>query len=122
MYNYREAVEKDIREWMEENPELWESEDDMDEVYEIISEAVWTADSVTGNASGSYTFNRFRARQYFFEDENSDEYISDMINAGFIASQDFAGAVSESNWEAIDVSIRCYLVSECLSKILDEMK
>lgn len=121
MYNYKEAIENDIREWMEENRELWDSEEDGDVVYEIVSDSVWMADSVTGNASGSYTFNRLQARQYFFEDEDSDDYISEMFNAGFITRQDFAGAVSESNWEVIDVSIRCYLVSECLSKILDEI-
>ena len=121
MYSYKEAVKKDIREWMDENRDVWESEDDRDEVYEIISDAIWTADSVTGNASGSYTFNRWQARQYFFEDESTDDYIEQMINDGFVTSSDIGASIAVSDWEKIDVCIRCWLCSQCLAEILDGM-
>lgn len=119
MYSYKESVKKDIREWMDNNRDLWVSENDEDRAYEIISDAIWMADSVTGNASGSYTFNRWQARQYFFEDKTTDDYIEQMINDGFITSESIGSSIALSNWEEIDVCIRCWLCSECLYDILD---
>ena len=44
-----------------------------------------------------------------------------MIEDGFMSAEDVGKAVSESNWEYLDVSIRCWLLSDCITEILDEM-
>lgn len=120
MYSYKETVKGDVREWMEDNKDQWEGLDRHD-VYEVVYDACWVADEVTGNASGSYTFSRWDARNNFFEDEDSDEYISQMIEDGFSTAEEVGQKVSESNWEWLDVSIRCWLLCDCLTEILDEM-
>ena len=120
MYSYKETVKSDVREWMEDNKDQLEGLDRHD-VYEVVYDACWVADEVTGNASGSYTFSRYEARHNFFEDEDSDEYIENMVDDGFSTAEEIGKAVSESNWELLDVSIRCWLLSDCITEILDEM-
>lgn len=120
MYSYKESVKSDVRDWMEENRDQWEGLDRHD-VYEVVYDACWVADGVTGNASSSYTFSRYEARQNFFEDDDSDEYISQMIEDGFTTKESVGRAVSESQWELLDVSIRCWLLTDAVTEILDEM-
>ena len=112
MYNYREALKEDIRSWMNENQE---------KDYDAVFEGCWIADEVTGNGSGSYTFNRQVARQYFFEDIYSDDYIFGMIQDGMCTAEEIGNRMAHSDWEWIDVSIRCYLLSEVVQEVLDEM-
>lgn len=52
-YDYRNAMKHDIRQWIEDN--YFDGDED-----ELIDE-LWYADPVTGNLSGSYTFNRYTA-------------------------------------------------------------
>lgn len=118
MYNYREAVTSDLLDWMEENRELWA---DMEryEAYEKIYDLVWVDDSVTGNASGSYTFNRYQARENFFGDDDSEAYLDALVDEGLLDHAQIGKWVAEENWETIDVCIRCHLVGECLEEVLD---
>ena len=119
MYSYKETVKTDIKGWMDDHSEELEGLD-RSGVFEVVYDACWVADEVTGNASGSYTFSRYEARRNFFEDDDSDEYISQMIEDGFSTAEEVGQKVSESNWEWLDVSIRCWLLSQCLSEVLDE--
>ena len=36
--------------------------EDLEELEQSLNDDLWTVDSVTGNASGSYTFNRYQAQ------------------------------------------------------------
>ena len=119
MYSYKEVVRSDVREWIENNKEQIEGLDRHD-AYEIIYDSCWVDDSVTGNASGSYTFSRWEARQNFFNDEDSEEYIDQMIEDGFTTRESVGRAVQESQWELLDVSIRCWLLCDAVSDVLDE--
>ena len=120
MYDYKEVTKANVREWMEENREMWESEDRHD-AYEIVYDATWVDDSVTGNGSGSFTFSRLEARRNFFEDENSDDYVAEMIEDGFMDKALFAEKIACSDWEWVDVSIRCWLLGACVTEIMDEI-
>ena len=84
-------------------------------------DSCWVDDSVTGNVSGSYTFSRWEARQNFFNDEDSDEYISQMIEDGFMSANELGKKIAESNWEYIDLSIRCWLLCDAVNDVLDEI-
>ena len=119
MYNYKEQVRADVREWIDDNKEQIEGLDRHD-AYEVIYDSCWVDDSVTGNASGSYTYSRWEARQNFFNDEDSDEYIDQMIEDGFTCRESVGRAVQESQWELLDVSIRCWLLCDAVSDVLDE--
>ena len=119
MYSYKEQIRSDVRKWIEDNREQIGGLD-RHEAYEFIYDSCWVDDSVTGNASGSYTFSRYEARQNFFEDEDTDEYISQMIEDGFTTRESVGRAVEESQWELLDVSIRCWLLCDAVSDVLDE--
>ena len=67
-YDYRSAVQKDVRDYIEGNLKdiLQEvgydrDEDDINDfmmdIEEALNDAMFTDDSVTGNGSGSYWFN-----------------------------------------------------------------
>lgn len=60
-YNYLEAMKQDVKEYIEENINAtdYEIKEDLEE---YLNDTLWTEDSVTGNASGSYTFNRATAK------------------------------------------------------------
>ena len=119
MYSYKEQVRADVKEWIEDNKEQIEGLDRHD-AYEVVYDSCWVDDSVTGNASGSYTFSRYEARQNFFNDEDSEEYIDQMIEDGFTCRESVGRAVQESQWELLDVSIRCWLLCDAVSDVLDE--
>ena len=119
MYNYKEQIRADVKEWIEDNKEQIEGLDRHD-AFEVVYDSCWVDDSVTGNASGSYTFSRWEARQNFFNDEDSEEYIDQMIEDGFTCRESVGRAVQESQWELLDVSIRCWLLCDAVSDVLDE--
>lgn len=57
-YDYLEAVKDDVREYIKDHDLLEEGwQDSRDELEEKLNDDLWAEDSVTGNASGSYTFN-----------------------------------------------------------------
>lgn len=111
MYDYREAIENDIREWIKESGETFS---DRDEIYDEL----FTNDSVTGNASGSYTCNAYKAREYVLGDDNAEDYIRELISEYCLDSETIASHLFD--WEYWDVSIRCYLLSSVLYDMDDE--
>jgi hypothetical protein len=66
-YDYLSAVESDVREYIENNVNFHDYSD-LDEMKEDLNKKLFVDDSVTGNASGSYTFNakEFVFRSLFF--------------------------------------------------------
>ena len=119
-YNYRESIKADVLNWMEEHREELEGMDRAD-IEEFITDSCWVADEVTGNASGSYTFSRVQARDYFFSDLDSDDYISQMVQEGFLSEAEVGECITSSNWEKLDVCIRCYLLGEAVSEAMESI-
>ena len=59
-YNYEENMKEDIKNYILENYEKEEIENlDYNDIYDEL----FIADSVTGNGSGSYTFNTWEAEE-----------------------------------------------------------
>lgn len=112
-YNYYEEVKNDIRNFIEsEGIEV--TKENKDELLEELNDTLWCNDSVTGNGSGSYTFNTWQA----------EENLCHNMDLLKIACDDWGGDLGE--WvdrgaEYCDVSIRCYLLYSCLSNVLDEL-
>lgn len=112
-YDYREAIKKDIRKFIKVN--MWYTlipSKDKDELYMYLFDAMWAEDSVTGNRSGSYYCNAWKAEEAICH--NVDLYQEACEEFG-ISRTPFKGA------EAADVTIRCYLLGECLAEVLDEI-
>ena len=115
---YRDQVKSDIKDYLtQEN--LWPTAEPGTSEYEEQRDAAYDhcymADSITGNASGSYTFNTWQA------EENVchllwDEDLWLLLNG----SMEVNPADMAKGPEYIDVSIRCALVSECLDAVLEE--
>lgn len=109
-YNYYSAVRKDIENYMADNFNAKDYQD-KDEAYEAMNDEMWTADSVTGNGSGSYTFSRWQAEENLCHNldllaEAAEEFCCDMD-------------ILKDGAEACDVTIRCYLLGQILPKVLD---
>ena len=116
-YNYLEAMKQDIKEYIEENINVtdYETREDLEE---YLNDTLWTEDSVTGNASGSYTFNRATAKKYVDE---SKDLVNDMMEE-FDCKDKVANWWIENNYEAIDVSIRCYFLGQAISEVLEKIE
>lgn len=117
MYDYETAVREDVQQAIEEN--YTEDEiiqhlaEDRDEWEEKLYDDLWVDDSVTGNASGSYTFNSYTAGANL------------VGNWGLLleALEEFGDSsenVIEKGEEWCDVTIRCYVLGGALRSVLDE--
>lgn len=121
-YNYYEAIKQDVRDWL--NEEFKEGIDfstmDSDErcdFEQTINDDLWTCDSVTGNASGSYTFNSEVAKGYILDNLDLLREACEMMGCLSSLSEKF---FDEQNYEWCDVTIRCYLLDWAIHTVLKE--
>lgn len=112
-YNYLEAMTEDIKNYI--NSEITLSDySDREELEEYLSDRLWMEDSVTGNGSGSYTCNTYQA----------EEYICHNLDLLEQACEEFGkdiGIEIKNGAENCDVTIRCYLLGQAITEVLDEM-
>ncbi len=113
-YNYEEAVKNDVIEYIktETNIQDYASEN---QLVNYLNDALWIEDSVTGNASGSYTFNTYEA------EENLSHNLDLLHEALREYGVDFEKAL-ESGPEYCDVVIRCYLLPKAIQEAVDELE
>lgn len=119
MYNYLDAMKKDVLQAIRENYTLSDY-DDRDELEQVLNDDLWIDDSVTGNASGSYTFNSARAEEYVRAD--GIEYLREAISEWCIDAETVAEKFLNEEWEYFDVTIRCYLLGQAISAALDDIE
>ena len=92
------------------------NEMDADEIRETLYDELFVDDSVTGNASGSYTFSRSLAKGNVLDaldvlKEACEEFgCMNQLGQRFV-NEDF---------EWMDVTIRCYLLGEAISIFLEQ--
>ena len=115
-YNYREVMKNDIKQAIKEYME-WENVSIEDLDIDTLNDYLWTDDSVTGNASGSYTMNSALAKKFVLDNEDLQV---EAIKGFGLDSEDIADKLHD--WEYWDVSIRCYLLYEVLQDVLDELQ
>ena len=113
-YNYLEAITNDAKQAILENMDMWEWHN-REELEENANDWLWTADEVTGNASGSYTFSTWQA------EENLCHNMDELEDACDEFGQDIGEAVKQGA-EYCDVTIRCYLLSQAISAAIDELE
>lgn len=112
LYNYHIAVKDDIREYIKENYNSV-----TEKMRAEIFDTILGEDSVTGNASGSYTMNRAIAKEYIIE--NIDLLNRAVDEYGF-DKKDIGEQFLSEEWEQLDVLIRLYLVGEYFDDIFSE--
>ena len=118
-YNYREAMREDILDYIRSEINLDDFRGNRDELEELLNDDLWTTDSVTGNASGSYTFNSNRAREYVLG--NMDD-LTDALREFCEDPAEIGSRFLREDWEGFDVTIRCYLLGECIAVVLDDLE
>ena len=118
MYDYLEAMKSDIIDYVRNdvNTDEFSSREELEE---SLYDDLWTVDSVTGNGSGSYTFNRAEAEEYV--NDNSD-LLREAISEFCVDSETVAEKFLEADYEYFDVTIRCYLLGQAISEALDELE
>ena len=119
MYDYLEQITADVRDYVEQEIDLTEWAGDRDGLEEKLNDDLWTCDSVTGNGSGSYTFNRVQAKIYVLD--GMDE-LQEAVNEFGIDSETIVEKFLESDWEYFDVTIRCYLLGQAIAAVLDDLE
>lgn len=112
-YNYMEAMTKDIKEYIKNEVTLSDYSD-RDELEEYLNDTLWTEDSITGNASGSYFCNAYKAEECLCH--NWD------LLAEAVQEFGYTGNVLEKGAEWCDVTIRCYLLGQAIVEVLDDME
>lgn len=112
-YNYLEAVKDDVREYIEDEIDFTDY-GTIEDLEQFLNDELFINDSVTGNASGSYTFNTWEAEENLC---HNMELLADAL-------QEFGNDLSylEKGAEACDVTIRCYLLSQAISEVLEELE
>jgi len=121
MANYFEQVKADIKQYLEDNEyrfSIHELEtEDPDEVREELYNILWTEDSVTGNASGSYTFNREESKQYVLDDMDT---VAEALKEFCVEAQTIGDKFISEDWDYFDVTARCYVLGQALDEVLAE--
>ncbi len=114
MYDYKKAMTEDIEQ------ELWErgfiGVDDLDEAYQELYDDLWIEDNVTGNGSGSYTFDNYKAKEYVTD---NIELCAEALREFCVDAETIADKFLYEEWEYFDVTIRCYLLGEVLGEVLE---
>ena len=112
-YNYLEQVTSDAKEAILDQMDKWDF-NSRDELEQIANDVLWTDDSVTGNASGSYYCNAWKAEEAICHnwdllEEAIDEFGGDTD-------------ILQQGAESCDVTIRCYLLVQAIGAALDELE
>ncbi|WP_394910560.1 hypothetical protein [uncultured Robinsoniella sp.] len=113
-YNYQEAVKNDVMDYIK-NEIDFKDFDNIDELEEKLNDDLFTEDSVTGNGSGSYTFNTYEAEENLCHNiallkEACEEFGSDI------------GELVQKGAESCDVTIRCYLLGQAITEAMKEVE
>lgn len=111
-YDYYEVVKNDIKEYIKDHNIDVTSEDfDRDD----LCDRLWVSDSVTGNASGSYTFNAYQAEENLCHNWDLLEEVLEGFGQTDVN-------ILDKGAEWCDVTIRCYLLGQCMDEVIDEIE
>ena len=117
MYNYLEAVKNDVRTAIEEGRVYIDYDNEIDDIIVSIEDILWANETVTGNESGSYTFDKEKAKGYV--SENMD-LLADAIDV-FDCREEAGKNLADKNWEYFDVIIRLYVLNQAVEEVVKEM-
>lgn len=98
---YFDDVKQDALEAIEDCVDYYDT-------YEEFIDSLWVNDSVTGNGSGSYYFNSYKAKKRVLEAFNEDDAIFAEYSTQF-GTDALADSTNDGHidWEGFDVRLRC---------------
>ena len=116
--DYKEETRENIKEYIRENYDKEDLEYVGDRFIDKLRDALFMADSVTGNASGSYTCNAYEAEQNVQGIIWDDEFIEEL---NFYYGEDI-GECMKLGAEGVDVTARCLALDYIdLKDVIDEV-
>lgn len=119
-YDYYEAVKEDLKSAIADDADYIDVNtlSDRDELEEYCNDEYFVDDRVTGNASGSYTFNRATAKEYVLD--NIDLYNEALAEFAADPHRTAGETLIDGEWEQADVAIRCYVLGAAVADLMDE--
>ena len=115
MSDYRTEVRESIEQYLEDHEQFINMADfDSTEDFETwLYDELFVSDEVTGNASGSFTFNSYEAKEKVFADMQT---VTDALKEFCCGqSEEVADAFLNEKWEFLDVTARCYVLGEVIA-------
>lgn len=113
-YDYYKNVREDIKQRLNEWLDFDRINDysDIDEVISAVYDDFFNSDSITGNGSGSYTFNSWAAEENLCHN-------MDLLKE---ALDELGGELNDyiDSAEACDVTIRCYVLGQLVGEVVKE--
>ena len=108
--NVREDIKQRLNEWLDFN--RINDYSDIDEVINAVYDDFFNSDSITGNGSGSYTFNSWAAEENLC---HNMDLLKEALN-------EFGGELNDyiDSAEACDVTIRCYVLGQLVGEVVKE--
>ena len=110
-YDYYENVKEDVKDYIKENYDNLE-DIDKDNLYDDL----FISDSVTGNASGSYYCNAWKAEEAICH--NMDLLVEALECFGY--EEGFNAMEKGAEW--CDVTIRCYVLGQVIDDAIEELE
>ncbi len=116
-YDYRTTVKEDIKAYILEcmdydNVSKEDFIENSDLAFDSYYDNAFVSDSVTGNASGSYTFNSWKAEENICHNMDLAKEAFEMFGYD---------GINTDSAETIDVTIRCYLLGEMWEEAVEEL-
>lgn len=119
--SYFNEMYDDVLEYIAENINLADyTEDgelDREALEEKLNDDCFVADSVTGNASGSYYFNSYKAAEKV---RNETDLLIEALECFGDEAESYKRAILDP--EYADVTIRCYYLGEVVARVLDDIE
>lgn len=108
--NVREDINQRLNEWLDFD--RINDYSDIDEVINAVYDDFFNSDSITGNGSGSYTFNSWAAEENLCHN-------MDLLKE---ALDELGGELNDyiDSAEACDVTIRCYVLGQLVGEVVKE--
>jgi len=120
---YVELVKKSLEDNKETILELLKEKEvdlhDEQEVSDTIVENFTNSDEITGNGSGSFTFNTNEAKDIV--SENIDDVVTILNELGYNANEKVGEAFIEGRWEELDVMARSFALSQSATEFANEL-
>lgn len=113
-YNYMENMVKDVLVAIKDNYDM-NNYDDRDELEQVLYDDLWVDDGVTGNASGSYYCNAWKAGEAVC---HNWDLLQEAMEA--FGCEDINPIEKGAEW--CDVTIRCYLLGQAIAEALDQLE
>lgn len=114
-YDYRQQVKSDILNYIKNNNINFRDFNNLNELKEYLKYKVWNEDCVTGVGSRSYFCDGYKA-------EEAVAHNWELLQEAMEAFGYYNINVIERGAEWADLTIRCYLLDECISEALKEIK